>query len=124
MRDETVKYCNLDTLVLYQVLDQFNDLIYGLYSLNIHRFPSLPSLAFGILRSKYLKKSKIPLIGGQMFDELRKSYTGGAVDVYKSFGKDLYVYDINSLFPAKMMECQLPVGDIHFFEGDYSLVKP
>lgn len=34
------------------------------------------------------------------------------------------MYDVNSLFPSKMMECQLPVGDIRFFEGNYSLVKP
>lgn len=74
MRQETEKYCRLDTFVLYHVLDKFNDLIFDLYSLNIHRFPSLPSLALGIFRSKYLKKTKIPLIGGSMFDELRKSY--------------------------------------------------
>lgn len=99
MRNETEKYCNQDCLVLYQVLDQFNELIFGLYNLNIHRFPSLPSLSFGIYRSKYLKEFKIPLIGGQIFSDLKKSYTGGACDVYQCHGKDLFVYDANSLYP-------------------------
>jgi hypothetical protein len=122
MRQETIKYCELDCFVLYHILDRFNTLIFELYSLNIHRFPSLPSLAFGIYRSKYLKDFKVPLIGGSMFHDLRRSYTGGAVDVYKCHGKNLFTYDVNSLYPYVMMA--YPVGTIKFFEGDITLTKP
>lgn len=97
--------------------------MYLLYSLNIHRFPSLPSLAFGIYRSKYLKDFKVPLIGGSIFHDLRRSYTGGAVDVYKCHGKNLFTYDVNSLYPYVMMAYPVPVGIIKFFEGDITLTK-
>lgn len=55
MKTETVKYCEQDCFVLFHIIDRFNSLIFELYNLNVHRFPSLPSLAFGIYRSKYLK---------------------------------------------------------------------
>ena len=51
--------------------------------MNITKYPSLPSLALAIYRSHYLKNHKIPLISGQMYQFLKESYTGGAVDVYK-----------------------------------------
>lgn len=59
-----------------------------------------------------------------MFSELKKSYTGGACDVYNCHGKDLYLYDANSLYPYVMQNFPVPVGNIAFFEGDYSMVKP
>lgn len=59
-----------------------------------------------------------------MFEELRKSYTGGSVDVYKTFGKDLYTYDINSLYPSVMMVFPVPVGVIKFFDGDITQIFP
>lgn len=122
MKAETIKYCNKDCIILWNVINTFNELIFEKFNLNIHRFQTLPSLAFGIYRSKYLKDFKVPLISGQIFNDIRKSYTGGACDVYKPFGENLYIYDVNSLYPFVMMNRPMPVGDIKFFEGDISLI--
>jgi len=41
---------------------------------------------------------------------LKKGYTGGAVDVYKPYGKYVYRYDVNSLYPYIMKEFPMPVS--------------
>jgi hypothetical protein len=33
---------------------------------------------------------------------VRKSYFGGATDIYKAYGRKLYYYDVNSLYPHVM----------------------
>lgn len=68
LRLEAIKYCELDCIVLHQILSKFNDLIFNKFSLNVHRFPTLSSLAFGIFRSSYLGDHTIPKLGGNIFD--------------------------------------------------------
>ena len=67
-----------------------------------------------------LKDHKIPLITGQIFNDIRKSYIGGSTDMYKPFGKNIYAYDVNSLYPYVMKNYPMPIGNITFFEGDIS----
>jgi len=58
-----------------------------------------------------------------MYSQIKKGYTGGAVDVYKPYGKEVYRYDVNSLYPYVMKEFAMPVGHGIYFEGDISLVE-
>jgi hypothetical protein len=118
LREETIKYCELDCVLLWKIIDKFNELIFDKYSLNIHRFPTLPSLAFGIFRGHYLKSDTIPLINGQMYHEIRSGYTGGHTDVYKTYGENIHRYDVNSLYPFVMSKFPSPVGAPSYFEGD------
>ena len=53
-----------------------------------------------------------------MFYFFKKSYTGGAVDVYKPMGENIYRYDVNSLYPYVMKNYSTPVGSPTLFEGD------
>jgi hypothetical protein len=80
----------------------------------------LSSLAFTIFRSNFLdtKKYKIPIILGSIYNDLKLSYTGGAVDAYKPFGENLIYYDVNSLYPTVMKKFDMPVGTPIYFEGD------
>lgn len=94
------------------------NLFFEKWQLNIHNYPTLSSLSFGIYRAHYLKDYKIPLIGGQILKELREGYFGGHTDVYKTCGEKLYVYDVNSLYPYVMSQFPMPIGNIKFFEGD------
>jgi hypothetical protein len=34
-----------------------------------------------------------------MYDDLKQAYYGGVTEVYKPYGKNLYYYDVNSLYP-------------------------
>jgi len=118
LKNETIQYCNQDCISLYQVLITFNQLIFDQFQLNINNYPTLFSLAFGIYRAHYLKDYKIPLIGGQILKDIREGYYGGHTDVYKTCGENLFVYDVNSLYPYVMQHFPMPVGNIHYFEGD------
>src|SRR6266404_476923 len=98
MRDETIKYCNIDCISLYQVINKFNTLIFNLFEMNIHKYPTLSSLAFAIFRTHFLIENTIPQISGQIAKDIRMSYTGG--------------------------DCDMPTGHPIFFKGDIRVTDP
>jgi hypothetical protein len=96
-------------------------MIFKLFSLNIHRYPTLSSLAFAIFRAKFMKQSNIPRLIGKIADDIRKGYTGGSVDMYipeSKAGLDIKCYDVNSLYPSQMQSQLMPVGSPTFFQGN------
>jgi DNA polymerase type B, organellar and viral len=123
LRIETIRYCEQDVVTLYQILQKFQKKIFTLFRLDILKYPTLPSLAFAIYRSKFMGNAKIPLIDGNLFNQLKKGYTGGSVDVYKPYGENIYRYDVNSLYPYVMREYPMPVGNPTLFEGDISIIS-
>lgn len=92
-KKESIKYCELDCIALYQILSKFNQLIFNQFQINIKKYPTLPSLSFAIFSPNYNKSELIPMISGQVNFDIRKSYTGGAVDMYipkNPNGKKIY----------------------------------
>lgn len=68
----------MNKIVFLEILVKFNQLIYNNWTINIHKYPTLPSLTFAIFRSNYLMSDTvIPKIGGTMFNDIKESYTGG-----------------------------------------------
>jgi DNA polymerase type B, organellar and viral len=120
LEKETIKYCEQDCITLYQILQKFSTFIYDEFKINFLNAPTLSSLAFIIYRTNFMKdlKNKLPIIIGKTYSDIKKSYTGGAVDVYLPYGENLFLYDINSLYPAVMRENPMPVGQPTYFEGD------
>lgn len=123
--EETIKYCNQDVITLYEVINSFSFYIFEKFSINMHNSPTVSSLAFAIFRSNFLntKLVQIPVILGDMYKELKLSYYGGAVDVYKPYGENIKEYDVNSLYPYVMKEFDMPVGQPIYFEGELDKVK-
>lgn len=131
IRDELLKYNKLDCLVLYQVLEKFAELIFKSFHINITNHPTISSLALAIYRLNFLQQGKkvpkarafnIPISNKKIFDHISQSYRGGHVDMFKPFGKKLYCYDINSLYPYVMAMNFFPVGIPKYFrrpEGPY-----
>lgn len=97
-----VKYCNNDCISLYQILIKFRKLIFDNFNILIDKYPTTPSLAFAIFRSKYLAANTIPIVNGEVDTFLRKSFTGGSTDSIIPYGKMVYCYDVNSLYPTSM----------------------
>jgi hypothetical protein len=62
-------------------------MIFNLFGKNIHKYPTLPSLAFAIFRSNFMEENSIPQLSGKIAKDIRTSYTGGAVDVYIPINK-------------------------------------
>jgi hypothetical protein len=96
-------------------------MIFELFKININNYSTLSSLAFGIFRTHFLRKNEIPQLSGQIENDLRQSYTGGAVDMYIpriKKGDKIYCYDVNSLYPFVMKNFDMPVGKPIQFFGD------
>jgi len=35
-----------------------------------------------------------------MYHDIKQAYYGGITEVYKPYGRDLFYYDVNSLYPS------------------------
>ena len=127
LRNESIKYCEIDCVSLYQVIFKFSELIFSLFGKNIHKYPTLPSLAFAIFRTIFMEEKSIPQLFGKISNDIRQSYTGGAVDMYipqNKQGTKIYCYDVNSLYPYVMKEFDMPVGKPIYFQGDIRVNDP
>jgi DNA polymerase family B len=121
LKTEAIKYCKIDCISLYHILLKFNDMIFGLFSKNIHDYPTLSSLAFSIYRSNFMKENTIPQLTGQIAKNIRSGYTGGAVDMYipnPPKGVKINCYDVNSLYPSQMQSQLMPIGNPTYFNGN------
>lgn len=122
LKNEITYYCEIDSKVLFLVLNHFSKIMFEMFKVDIFNYPTLPSLTLAIFRSNFLKKDhKIPLIDNKIYKDICEGYTGGMVDVYKPTNKPetkVYSYDINSLYPYVMSKYPIPVGNPIYFEGD------
>jgi hypothetical protein len=98
--------------------------MYNLFRINAIDYSTLSSLAFAIYRTKFMKEENIPLLTGNIYDFIKLGYSGGAVDIYKPYGKNIYRYDVNSLYPSVMKPFDMPVRDPILFEGDILTYYP
>ena len=127
LKNEAIKYCNLDSISLYEILFKFNDMIFSLFNKNIHNYPTLPSLAFAIFRSNFMSKENIPQLSGKIADNIRSGYTGGAVDMYIPENPEnikIKCLDVNSLYPSQMETQKMPIGIPTYFNGDILKLDP
>jgi hypothetical protein len=68
---EVKEYCEKDCVALAHIILRFAELIYNHYGINIHKHPTLSSLAFAIYMTKYNKNYNIPLISGKIYKDIR-----------------------------------------------------
>nr|YP_010852503.1 DNA polymerase [Aureoboletus raphanaceus]WGL38732.1 DNA polymerase [Aureoboletus raphanaceus] len=117
LKDETLKYADIDCIALHQILIKFGNMIFDRWGIDIKHTPTLPALCFKIYRSKYMPKETIPIIIGIPFRDIKQSYTGGATDMYIPYGENIWCYDINSLYPTAMHNFKFPVGNFIAFNN-------
>jgi len=126
LRDESIRYCEIDCISLFQIMVKFNDLIFEYFKINVHKYPTLSSLTFAIFRSSFMENDLIPQLSGKIATDIRQGYTGGAVDMYiprPPKGTKTFVYDVNSLYPFTMDEFDMPIGKPTLFEGDIRKIE-
>ena len=126
-REEAINYCEIDCISLHQIIVKFSQLIYQLFSISIHKYPTLASLAFAIYRSNFMKDVNIPRLSKKHSEEIRSSYTGGAIDMYiPENQKDelIFHYDVNNLYPSSMVKQMMPIGNVNKFIGNILDINP
>jgi hypothetical protein len=69
----------------------------------------------------------IPLITQKtIYNDIKQAYYGGKTEIYKPYGKNLYYYDINSLYPFMALN-DMPGTDCKYNEfyrkDQYNLSK-
>lgn len=68
---------------------------------------TISGLALNLFLSKYYKNN-IPLINKKsIYTDLKPAYYGGMTEVYIPHGKNLFYYDINSLYPYASLNKQI-----------------
>ena len=126
-KNEAIKYCELDCKCLHEVLTKFSLLIFKEFKVDPIKVLTLPSLAMKIFKTLFMPKDTIYQILGEPQELIRKSYTGGAVDVYIPQNKDneiLYLYDVNGLYPSTMLNNPMPIGKPTPFLGNIRYIDP
>lgn len=92
-----------DSIVLYDSIRSAAIKYHLTYKIDISSVLSTSSLSMKIFRTNFLDKD-IPVLKRSQDNYIRKSYIGGAIDHYKLYGKNLYYYDVNSLYPFAMLK--------------------
>lgn len=99
LKVECINYLKKDLISLYQVLSIFNKYVFEKYGVQMTDSLTISRLAMNIFLKKYLKDFKLPVIKQNMYKDIKQSYFGGIIEVYKPYGENLYYYDVNSLYP-------------------------
>lgn len=115
---ELLFYMKQDCLTLLHLLNKYIDLLKE-YNCDITTKNSVSSIALSIFRNEdnnFYNYHKTPLhkLTSNIDEFIRKSYFGGATEIYKPLGFDIKVYDVNSMYPAAMIDNDMPIGKPKF----------
>jgi hypothetical protein len=114
------EYAIQDSVALLDALTKAQELYIKDYKVDIATTLSAPSLSLKIFRTNFLNID-IPILNKNDDNFIRYSYFGGATDFYKAHVKNLYYYDVNSLYPYAMLK-PMPYK-IKKFHNDLSKFK-
>jgi hypothetical protein len=108
-----IDYNKQDCVELYNVVERFHHYVETVLGGEVGI--TAPSTSIKLLRRKYLN-APIPR-SEDTHEFVRASYFGGRVEVFKRAGEGLSYFDINSSYPACMLE-PMPGGHAAWWEGE------
>jgi len=80
------------------IMNDFSTKLYLDFNTELTNATTISRLALNIFFKKY--SAKIPYINNQtMYNFIKKGYFGGITEVYKPYGENLKLIDVNSLYP-------------------------
>ena len=105
-------YLTQDVILLARIMQLTQDFFWENFMIDIVTKLTIAALAFAIFRMDYYDDEKHRMyIPNQNADKfIRRGYFGGHSDVYKPVGENVYVYDVNSLYPSVMVGNKFPGG--------------
>ena len=121
--DELLKeYVKNDVRGLHEAINKFLKIV----NVDEEKVLTIASVAMAIYKNEFkedFKKLRYDARGKQVNYSkelrgwLRESYRGGRVEVFKRYGKNLYLYDVNSLYPHVMKNFDYPAGRYTIYKG-------
>lgn len=107
-KSEISPYLKNDVIGLHEVMTEYYKKI--LEITGAYPYLTIGSTSIACFMNKY-KKYDFEVVNNDVLDLfLRQTLRGGRVEVFKTYGKNLYYYDINSLYPSVMIDNKYPVG--------------
>lgn len=98
-RGETIRYLTNDLCSLHEVLIKANKQVFLDYNVNMSDNITISGLAVRIFLKDYYNNN-IPLINKpSIYKDIKEAYYGGMTEVYRPWGRNLFYYDVNSLYP-------------------------
>ena len=97
-----IAYSKQDAKALYEALKAAQFIFFDKFKVDIESVYSTATLALKVYRTHFQQES-IYILPASKDYFIRKGYFGGGTDVYKAYGKKLYYYDVNSLYPYAML---------------------
>jgi DNA polymerase type B, organellar and viral len=102
--NELIMYCERDSLSLAYIINKFSEIIFDKYKINVHKYPTISSLALAIYLTHYLESEElIPLISGEIYRDIKKGYHGGLLMYINYILKEKYILMI--LFQCIQLRC-------------------
>jgi len=107
-----LQYMTQDIKLLGGVMLKAQEMFWNNYAVDITRCLTASALSMFIFRLRYFDPNSFPIHLNNKNEDafIRRGYYGGHVDVYKPHGKNLFYYDINSLYPTVMKDRDMPAG--------------
>jgi len=96
---KSIRYLKDDLNCLYKILTSANKQVHNNYKINIINATTISSLAMKIYLSRYYNKNISQINKPSIYKDLKQAYYGGITEVYRSYGENLFYYDVNSLYP-------------------------
>ena len=115
---ETIYYLERDLRSLYDIMSQFIKHISIYYNVDVTNFYTISSLAMAIYLKNFYNNN-IPLVNKKsMYNDIKNSYYGGITEVYRPYGKNLYYYDVNSLYPYAALNAMAGLNSVYLSRID------
>lgn len=103
VNEDVIRYNKRDVVILEEIYNY----VYNFFKDD--KILTSAGLSFRYLKNNYLK-DKIELMQHR---GIREIYFGGRTEVFKFLGKDIRVYDVNSLYPYVMKNFSYPIGELY-----------
>lgn len=107
-----MKYLHSDREALSEVIRKYANTVTKTYKIQITNVLTVPSLAMKVFRTVFMEALRVQIQyrSGKVDKDIRTGYYGGIVAAIQPKVENGFYYDVNSAYPAAMME-DLPVGN-------------
>ena len=96
------EYSKQDAKALYDALTTAQAIYWEEFKIDIESIYSTATLSLKVFRTNFQDKN-IFILPQNIDSFIRKGYYGGGTDVYEGYAKNVYYYDVNSLYPFAML---------------------